>query len=49
MAKGSGDVSTEELAEIKSLAEVAQNYEDSIYITGPTSNLIDMIEIKRLK
>jgi len=46
MAKGSNNVSKKELAEIRSLAEIAQSYEQTKYIIDAPSTLIGMIEMR---
>src|ERR1700733_10813520 len=46
MAKGSENVSKEELGEIRSLAELAQDYEQSIYVIDAPTTLEGMIEMR---
>jgi HTH-type transcriptional regulator/antitoxin HigA len=46
MAKGSDGVSKEELAEIRSLAQTAQAYEQATYVIDTPTTLIGMIEMR---
>lgn len=46
MAKGSDCVSKEELAEIRSLAQTAQAYEQATYVIDTPTTLIGMIEMR---
>jgi HTH-type transcriptional regulator/antitoxin HigA len=46
MAKGSENVSKEELAEIRALALAAQNYEEQKYVIAAPSTLTGMIEMR---
>lgn len=46
MAKGSKNVSKEELAEIRSLALITQDYEQQKYVIAAPSTLTGMIEMK---
>ncbi|MDQ8051915.1 MAG: helix-turn-helix domain-containing protein [Pedobacter sp.] len=46
MAKGSGNVSAEELAEIRRLALLAQGYEKKVYVVEAPSTLSGMIEMR---
>lgn len=46
MAKGSKNVSLEELAEIRKLAISAQEYEQAKYVIEPPDSLIGMIEMR---
>src|ERR1700734_2285833 len=46
MAKGSKNVSTEELNEIKQLALAAQDYEQKKYIVAAPKTLVGMIEMR---
>ena len=46
MAKGSDGVSKEELAEIRSLAQTAQAYEQAKYVIDTPTTLTGMIEMK---
>lgn len=46
MAKGSGNVSAEELAEIRRLALLAQGYEKQVYVVDAPSTLSGMIEMR---
>ena len=46
MAKGSDKVSKEELAEIRSLAQAAQAYEQTKYVIDAPTSLIGMIEMR---
>jgi HTH-type transcriptional regulator/antitoxin HigA len=46
MAKGSENVSQEELAEIRSLALIVQEYEQSKYIVEAPTTLTGMIEMR---
>jgi HTH-type transcriptional regulator/antitoxin HigA len=46
MAKGSTNVSTEELAEIRSLAQTAQAYEQTQYVIDAPTTLIGMVEMR---
>jgi len=46
MAKGSGNVSKEELAEIRRLALEAQAYEQGKYTIEPPETLVGMIEMR---
>ena len=46
MAKGSENVSKEELAEIRSLALAAQNYEQQKYTVAAPSTLTGMVEMR---
>ncbi len=46
MAKGSENVSKEELDEIRSLAELAQEFEQSKYVIEAPTTLAGMIEMK---
>jgi len=46
MAKGSDKVSKEELAEIRSLAQTAQSYEQTKYIIDAPTTLIGMVEMR---
>jgi len=49
MAKGSDKVSKRELAEIRSLAQAAQAYEQSKYSIDAPTSLIGMIEMKQFE
>ncbi|MBK0378526.1 helix-turn-helix domain-containing protein [Mucilaginibacter segetis] len=46
MAKGSGNVSQEELSEIRTLAQSAQGYEQSKYVIEAPTTLVGMIEMR---
>src|ERR1700739_2002990 len=46
MAKGSGNVSKDELAEIRDLALAAQQYEQKKYTLSPPTTLTGMIEMR---
>lgn len=46
MAKGSEGANKEELAEIRSLAQTAQSYEQAKYVTDTPTTLTGMIEMK---
>jgi HTH-type transcriptional regulator/antitoxin HigA len=46
MAKGSGNVSVEELSEIRRLALSAQEYEKNLYVMDAPSTLSGMIEMR---
>jgi len=46
MGKGSANVSKDELAEIRSLALVAQAYEQAKYVINTPTTLIGMIEMR---
>ena len=46
MAKGSENVSKDELAEIRSLAILAQTYEQHKYVIDAPTTLIGMVEMK---
>jgi len=46
MAKGSSNVSQDELQEIKSLAQKAQAYEQTKYVIEPPTTLIGMVEMR---
>jgi HTH-type transcriptional regulator/antitoxin HigA len=46
MAKGSDNVSKDELSEIRSLAQAAQSYEQTKYVIDAPTTLIGMIEMK---
>ena len=46
MAKGSDKVSKDELADIRSLAQAAQAYEQSKYMIDVPTTLVGMIEMK---
>jgi HTH-type transcriptional regulator/antitoxin HigA len=46
MAKGSDKVSKDELAEIRSLAQTAQAYEQTKYVIDAPTTLIGMIEMR---
>jgi len=46
MAKGSGNVSKEELDEIRKLAQSAQDYEQAKYVIEAPTSLIGMIEMR---
>ncbi|MGQ7856607.1 helix-turn-helix domain-containing protein [Pedobacter sp. WC2501] len=46
MAKGSGNVSADELAEIRRLALSAQAYEQELYVVDAPSTLSGMIEMR---
>ena len=46
MAKGSGNVSAAELAEIRRLALSAQEYEKNVYVVDAPSTLSGMIEMR---
>lgn len=46
MAKGSGNVSKEELMEIRKLAQSAQDYEQAKYVVEAPTSLIGMIEMR---
>jgi HTH-type transcriptional regulator/antitoxin HigA len=49
MSKGSDKVTKEELAEIRSLAQIAQSYEQSVYVIDAPKSLVGMIEMKRFE
>lgn len=46
MAKGSEEVSKEDLTEIRSMAQTAQAYEQAKYVIDPPTTLTGMIEMK---
>lgn len=46
MAKGSGNVSKEELSEIRTLAQSAQGYEQKRYVIEAPTTLVGMIEMR---
>ncbi len=46
MAKGSGNVSKEELNEIRTLAQSAQGYEQAKYVIEAPTTLVGMIEMR---
>src|SRR4051812_13090085 len=46
MAKGSGNVSKDELAEIRSLAQSVQGFEQAKYVIEAPTTLIGMIEMR---
>jgi len=46
MAKGSGNVSKEELSKIRTLAQSAQVYEQAKYVVEAPSTLVGMIEMR---
>ena len=46
MAKGSGNVSKEELGEIRTLAQSAQGYEQAKYVIEAPTTLVGMIEMR---
>lgn len=46
MAKGSDKVSKEELAEIRSMAQAAQSYEQAKYVIEAPTTIVGMIEMR---
>lgn len=46
MAKGSGNVSKDELIEIRTLAQSAQSYEQTRYVIEAPTTLVGMIEMR---
>lgn len=49
MAKGSDGVSKEELAEIRSLAQTAQTYEQAKYVIDTPTTLTGMVKMKKFE